>query len=41
MLGYDRTAEDGSGIHLDLHPNALLDQHFYLQPTEQVTLGTF
>ncbi len=41
MLGYDRTAEDGSGIHLDLHPNVLLDQHFYLQPTEQVTLGTF
>ena len=33
QLGYDRTAADGSEIHLDMHPSVLLDQHFYLQPT--------
>ncbi len=41
QLGYDRTAADGSEIHLDMHPSVLLDQHFYLQPTAQVSVGTF
>jgi hypothetical protein len=41
LIGYDRTAADGSALHLDMHPSYLLDQHFYLQPTATVSVGTF
>ncbi|MFE9204457.1 hypothetical protein [Micromonospora sp. NPDC007230] len=41
LIGYDRTAADGSAVHLDMRPAYLLDQHFYLQPTPQVSIGTF
>ncbi|BCJ33696.1 hypothetical protein Athai_11990 [Actinocatenispora thailandica] len=41
LLGYDRTAADGSPLSLDMHPAYLLDQHFYLQPTAKVSVGTF
>jgi hypothetical protein len=41
QIGYDRTAADGSAVHIDMHPSVLLDQHFYLQPTAEVSVGTF
>jgi PA domain len=41
LIGYDRTAADGSAVHLDMRPAYLLDQHFYLQPTPRVSIGTF
>ena len=41
QLGYDRTAANGAGIHFNMYPNVLLDQHFYLQPTAEVSIGTF
>ena len=36
QIGYDRTAANGAGLHFDMHPSVLLDQHFYLQPTAEV-----
>ncbi|MCW3839017.1 hypothetical protein ONA70_02755 [Micromonospora yasonensis] len=41
LIGYDRTAANGSAVHLDMRPAYLLDQHFYLQPTPPVSIGTF
>ena len=41
QIGYDRTAANGTGIHFNMYPNVLLDQHFYLQPTAEVSTGTF
>lgn len=41
LIGYDRTAANGAEYHMQLWPKVLLDQHFYLQPTAQVTTGTF
>ncbi|MBM0224604.1 PA domain-containing protein [Micromonospora sp. ATA51] len=41
LIGYDRTAADGSAVHLEMRPAYLLDQHFYLQPTPQVSIGAF
>ncbi len=41
QIGYDRTAANGAGVHFNMWPNVLLDQHFYLQPTAPVSTGTF
>jgi PA domain len=41
LLAYDRAAADGSAVHLEMRPAYLLDQHFYLQPTPRVSIGTF
>ena len=41
QIGYDRTAANGVGLHFNMHPNVLLDQRFYLQPTAEVSTGTF
>ena len=41
QFGYDRTAADGADIHINVLPTVLLDQHFYLQPTVPVSIGTF
>jgi PA domain len=41
LIGYDRTAADGSSVKLQMRPAYLLDQHFYLQPTQRVSVGTF
>lgn len=41
QIGYDRTAANGKSVHFNMHPNVLLDPHFYLQPTAEVTTGTF
>ena len=41
QIGYDRTAANGAGIHFNMWPGVLLDQHFYLQPTAEVSTGTF
>ena len=41
QIGYDRVAANGRGIHFNMWPRVLLDQHFYLQPTAEVRTGTF
>ncbi|HEY3530677.1 MAG TPA: PA domain-containing protein [Nocardioides sp.] len=41
QLGYTQTAADGSAITGTLRPSFLLDNHAYLQPTLEPTVGTF
>ena len=38
-LGYTRTAANGQSIRIAQRPTSMLDQTFYLQPTERVRLG--